>query len=236
MPKIDLLQVGCNFQEIMNAVNALIAAHNDGESAAVVSYNDLADLPQINGVELKGNQDTATLLIELSGCTDYVELIETLATKAYSDGIRTAAITEAQIIADRALSSKLNKDLSNIEAVAYVGDKAYIPMVIGGSVVKISTRSLAAYVNNHSREDRYTLEASLRTQRRVLEIQEVKPGGGTYATKTEYVLGSSALFLNDERLFSGTDYIEVDSNTFTLITHRPLDADDVLVFEAVPVM
>lgn len=145
MAHIELLQVGCTAREVIDAINALIAAHNDGEETSVVSYNDLEDKPQINGVELKGDKNTAALLIALAGCTDYNTIMATLATKAYSDAGDNAMINAAAAAARAVIDSKLDKDLSNIADSSTIADGSYIPVVTDGEVKKVKMETVSAY-------------------------------------------------------------------------------------------
>lgn len=145
MAHIELLQVGCTAREVIDAINALIAAHNDGEETSVVSYNDLEDKPRINGVELKGDKDTAALLVALTGCTDYNTIMATLATKAYVDAGDEAISNEALAAAQAALENKLDKDLGNIADSSILADESYIPVVSDGDVKKVKMATVAAY-------------------------------------------------------------------------------------------
>lgn len=234
MAKIELLQVGCTFREIMDAINALIAVHNDGEGIGVVSYNSLADLPQINGVELKGNKNTAALLVALAGCTDYNTIMATLATKAYSDAGDNALINAAAAAAQAVLDSKMDKDLGNIEVASSVGDEAYIAVVSGGKIVKITTKSLATYTELVSKRDSSTYEAAAKTQRKTIELEEAPDGRTiTFTATTAFQLKSSALYLNGNRLLLDTDYKEDSSTQVTFKTIIP-EEGDILFFEAIP--
>ena len=136
MAHIELLQVGCTGQEVIDAINALIAAHNDGENGSVVSYEDLADKPSINGVTLSGNKTHKQLLVSISGASDYDNFAATNATKSYADEATAEAVEAAQAAVQEALDSKLDKDLGNIEAVdAFPGD-AFVPIVTGNGIKK----------------------------------------------------------------------------------------------------
>ena len=154
MARIPLLQVGCTGQEVIDAINALIAAHNDGESVAVLSYNDLADLPQINGVELKGDKSTDALLIALAGCSDYETLMATLATKAYADEMKSAALAAAEATARNVLAYKLDADLGNIDTTSTIADGSYIPVVTDGDEKKVKMETVSAYTELKSTTSR----------------------------------------------------------------------------------
>lgn len=53
-----------------------------------------------------------------------------------------------------------------------------------------------------------------------------------FGTKTSYVIGSSQLFIDGKRCFSGSDYLETSDSGIVMLTHIP-DENDVLVFIAV---
>lgn len=234
MAKIELLQVGCTFREIMDAINALIAVHNDGEEIGVVSYNSLADLPQINGVELKGNKNTAALLVALAGCTDYNTIMATLATKAYSDAGDNALINASAAAAQAVLDSKLDKDLGNIDAATSVGDDAFIAVVSGGKVVKITTAALAAYTEIKNKVESSSYEAAAKTQRKTIALEE-EPDGRTitFTATTAFQMGSSALYLNGNRQYLDEHYKEESSTQITFKSYVP-DEEDNILFEAIP--
>lgn len=234
MVQIELLQIGCTIRQVIDAINALIAAHNSGEGGGVVSYNDLLDLPVINGVELKGTKTTADLLIAMAGCTDYNMLIPTLATKAYSDEHDAIMVDAARAAAQAVLDNKLDKDLGNIEATSIVGDDAYLLVVSGGRVVKITTASLATYTNVTYRRETSSYEAVIRNQRKRIQLEGEQNGRNQVFTATAaFETGTSALYFNGNRQELGEDYVELNTTEIECVTFTP-GADDKLFFEAVP--
>lgn len=233
MAQIQLLQVGCTFADIIDTVNAIIAVLNNG-SGISVSYEELEHKPTINGVELSGALNTGDLLLALSGCTDYNTLMARLATKAYADAAKTAAVAAAQAAAQAELNNKMDKNLGNIEAVTTVGDDGYIPVVSGGKVVKITTSSLAAYTDVKIKVEGSTAEQSMKQQRKTLTLTGTQDGRNLVFACTEgFTLGTSALFLNGNRLYQGVDYKEDTSYQITFKTFIP-EAEDVILFEGIP--
>lgn len=233
MASIPLLQVGCSGQEIIDTVNAIIARLGDG-SGLSVSYNDLTDKPSINGVELAGDKTTGALRIAMGETTDYQTLIATLATKAYADEAKAEAVEAAEAAAEAALDGKLDKDLSNIEAATSVGDEAYIPAVSGNKVVKITTASLAAYTEIKNKVESSTYEAAVKTQRKSIGLTGAQDGKNiVFTADTAFQQGSSALYLNGNRLYLTKDYNEDSSTQITFKTYIP-EAEDVILLEAIP--
>ena len=51
-----------------------------------------------------------------------------------------------------------------------------------------------------------------------------------FTTGVSYILGTSALYLNGARLFPTIDYVELDKNSFELLTYIPI-VDDKIIFE-----
>lgn len=233
MANIPLLQIGCSGEDIVDTINAIISVLNNG-SGISISYEDLEHKPTINGVELSGSLTTEQLLIALSACSGYNDLIATLATKAYADAVKTEALSAAQAAVNTALDSKMDKDLGNIEVASSVGDDAYIAVVSGGKIVKITTKSLATYTELVSRRDSSTYEAAAKTQRKTIELEETPDGHTiTFTATTAFQLKSSALYLNGNRLLLDTDYKEDSSTQVTFKTIIPEDGD-ILFFEAIP--
>lgn len=233
MANIPLLQIGCSGEDIVDTINAIISVLNNG-SGISISYEDLEHKPTINGVELSGSLTTAQLLIALSACSGYDNLIATLATKSYADAVKTEALSTAQAAVNTALDSKMDKDLGNIEVASSVGDDAYIAVVSGGKIVKITTKSLATYTELVSRRDSSTYEAAAKTQRKTIELEGTPDGRTiTFTATTAFQLKSSALYLNGNRLLLDTDYKEDSSTQVTFKTIIPEDGDT-LFFEAIP--
>lgn len=233
MAQIELLQIGCTSRQIIDTINAIIAMLNDGGGQSI-SYNDLSDKPRINGVELSGNQTTRTLLVALGDATDYDALIATLASKTYADSAKAEAVAAAQRAVNAALDGKLDKDLGNIEATSIVGDDAYLLVVSGGRVAKITTASLATYTNVTYRRETSSYEAVIRNQRKRIQLEGEQNGRNQVFTATAaFETGTSALYFNGNRQELGEDYVELNTTEIECVTFTP-GADDKLFFEAVP--
>lgn len=231
MAHIELLQVGCTGQEVIDAINALIAAHNDGENGSVVSYEDLADKPSINGVTLSGNKTHKQLLVSISGASDYDDFAATNATKSYADEA-TAEAAQAAVQAE--LDNKLDKDLGNIEAVdAFHGD-ALVPIVTGNGIKKTTLSNVAAFAETRAAASRTELSAAVKEQLKVLPLTGDQNGrNATFACADGYTMSTSCLYLNGQLLTRGTDYTETSSYQIVMLTHIPVSTD-VMIFMAVP--
>ena len=232
MARIELLQIGCTARQVIDTINALVAAHNDGESSSAVSYNDLIDQPSINGVELSGNKNTATLLIALAGCTDYTALMDTLATKTYSDEHDAAVVAAARAAAQAVLDGKLDKDLGNLQTVSSLSGEDFVLLVTndGPRIVKIDRLSDNVAVRTVSTR---VIESSINTQLKILTVVGAQDGENTdYTVAEAYVAGTQMLFFNGQLLTHNTDY-KVTAAGFTMISYTP-DAQDKLEFMGVP--
>ena len=234
MTQIELLHIGCTGQQLIDTVNALVAAHNDGMDVGTVSYNDLTDKPTLNGVEIAGAQTTEKLKIRISETEDYETWNETVATKAYADQAKADALAQAQTAVNAALANKLDKDLSNIEAVDAFSGEAYVPIVTASGTYKTTMGSIAAYAETQAQAAASAVNTAINRERRVLELTGEQNGKNTVFTVTGgYKPGTSSLYLNGQLLAEGRDYEETDSQTVTMLTYIP-EADDVLVFRAIP--
>lgn len=234
MAHIELLQVGCTGQEVIDAINALIAAHNDGENGSVVSYEDLADKPSINGVTLSGNKTHKQLLVSISGASDYDDFAATNATKSYADEATAEAVEAAQAAVQAELDNKLDKDLGNIEAVdAFHGD-ALVPIVTGNGIKKTTLSNVAAFAETRAAASRTELSAAVKEQLKVLPLTGDQNGrNATFACADGYTMSTSCLYLNGQLLTRGTDYTETSSYQIVMLTHIPVSTD-VMIFMAVP--
>ena len=234
MAQIELLQVGCSGQQLLDAINALIAAHNSGESVGVVSYNDLTDKPTINGVEINGDMTTASAKIKTSETEDYATIQETYATKRYADTAKTDAVDAAQTAVQEALDSKMDKDLGNIEAVDYFSNESLIPIVTRDGVRKTTLVNVASYTKIQNETAMSAVDTALAKERKTLTLEGEQDGSNKVYTVVEgYKPGTGLLFLNGNLQSPDEDYEETDSRTITLIHIAP-ESEDKLTFRAVP--
>lgn len=227
-------------------------------------YDDLDNKPTINGVRLSGDIDdvddlggmslntgkydtaagtdiTASSLIYIKGATKWVKttlgdlisslnIVNTTTFEAFKTTVLNAAATQTT----NSLDNKLDKDLSNIEAVTHMGDGAYIPIMTPNGMVKVSTEDLVAYIGIKSRVENSSIEMTIKSQRDTIQVTTVADGIITrFSVQDYYTLGTSAVYLNGNRLYAGRDYVEVNSRTFEFIGRIPTAYDNIL-FEAIP--
>jgi hypothetical protein len=234
MAQIELLQVGCSGQQLLDAINALIAAHNSGESGIVVSYEDLTDLPTINGVLIKGDLTTATAKIKTMETMDYDTIQNTYATKSYADTAKTEALSAAEAAVAEALDSKLDKDLGNIDAVDYFDKESQLLIVTKGGVKKTTLNRVAAFTKVENETALSAVETALSKERKTLTLEGEKDGTNKVYTVVEgYKPGTGMLYFNGQLLAPDDDYEETDSSTITFIHIAP-ESEDKLIFRAVP--
>ncbi len=132
------------------------------------------------------------------------------------------------------LANKLDKDLANLNAVTYMGDGAYIPIMTQSGMVKVSTEDLAAYIGVKSRVENSSIETTIKSQRQTIAVSTTPDGSTTtFSLSSPYTLGTSAVYLNGNRLYAGRDYTEVNSYTIEFIGWTPA-TNDTILFEAIP--
>ncbi len=234
MANIPLLYPGCTAQEILDTINALIAAITGGTGQSI-SYNDLTDKPTLNGVEINGDQTTEKLKIKIAETADFETYNETVASKPYVDAVEEAAVVAAQNAANAALANKLDKDLSNLDLITYMGDNASILVVTPDNrLCRVSTADLASYTGIVNATAASSQEASMKVQRKTIALNGEQNGRNiVFTCTTGYTMGTSSLFLNGDRIYPGKDYIEDNSYQITFRTYIP-ETEDVILFEAIP--
>ena len=233
MAQIPLLYPGCTAEDIIGTINALIAAITSGAGRDIY-YKELLGKPTLNGIEIDGDQTTEDLKIKIAETADFDYYEEAWATKNYVDDVEDAAVNAAQAAANAALAGKLDKNLSNLEIVTHMGNGAYIPIMTQSGMVKVSTEDLAAYIGIKSRVENSSIETAIKSQRETMGGNTSTTDGiTTYTLSQPYTLGTSAVYLNGNRLYAGRDYIEVNAYTIELIGWT-LGSNDHILFEAIP--
>lgn len=233
MANIPLLQNGCSGQDIIDTVNAIIASINSGGGLSI-SYNDLTDKPSINGVEIAGALSTALIRIAISDTEGYSALLQTLATKAYADAVKTEALSAAQTAVAAALADKMDKDLGNIDAIDYFSKEALLPIVTKEGVKKTTLANIASYTKIQNETAMSAVDTALAKERKTLTLEGEQDGTNKVFTVTEgYKPGTGMLYLNGVLQSPDEDYEETDSRTITLIHIAP-ESEDKLTFRAVP--
>ena len=109
MKNIDFIENGMEFSEVREILNAVIL-HINQQKERTLSYNDLSDLPCINGVELTSDTTSNELNLTLSQLSNANE-IEGVCSKF-------AEATAAKV-AKELLKSKLDSDFSGLTELKY---------------------------------------------------------------------------------------------------------------------
>lgn len=174
--------------------------------------------------------------LTIQDMSDYTEFLQQVNNAiANAKNALAAEVTQAVNTAIASiLANKLDKDLANLDAVTYMGDGAYIPIMTQSGMVKVSTEDLAAYIGVKSRVENSSIETAIKSQRTTVAIS-TQPDGNTqtFTLSSPFTLGTSAVYLNGNRLYVGRDYIEVDSYNIEFIGWVPVSTDNILV-EAIP--
>ncbi len=232
MANIPLLYPGCTAQEILDTINALIAAITGG-AGRTMSYSELENKPTVNGVVIEGDLTTENLLIAIADTVGYDTMLQALATKAYADTVKSEALASAQNAVNAALAGKLDKDLSNLNQISYTGDNASVLVFTPDNrLCRVSVADMAAYMG--TKNAAVSQEKNMRSQRTTIELTGAQNGSNlVFTTETGYTLGTSALYLNGNRLYADLDYREDNYNQITFRTYIPV-ATDIILFEAIP--
>lgn len=234
MATIPLLQTGATAGQIIDTINALIAAHNEGQNPVSVSYEDLTHKPTLNGVEISGDMTTQSARIKIAETEDYTVFVATNATKEYADEAKDDAIAAARESVQADLDNKLDKDLGNIERVDSFNGDAMIPIVTGGGIRKTSLVNVASYTKIQNETAMSALDTALSKERKTLTIEGEKDGSNkVFTVKEGYKPGTGLLYYNGILQTPDKDYEETDSRTITLIFLAPEEEDDIM-FRAVP--
>ena len=234
MATIPLLQTGATAGQIIDTINALIAAHNEGQNPVSVSYEDLTHKPTLNGVEISGDMTTQSARIKITETEDYTVFEETNATKEYADEAKDDAIAAARESVQADLDNKLDKDLGNIERVDSFNGDAMIPIVTGGGIRKTSLVNVASYTKIQNETAMSALDTALAKERKTLTLEGEKDGSNkVFTVKEGYKPGTGLLYYNGILQTPDKDYEETDSRTITLIFSAPEEEDDIM-FRAVP--
>ena len=152
---------------------------------------------------------------------------------ASDDGVENAAVDAAQTAANAALADKLDKDLSNLKQISYMGDNASVLVFTPDNrLCRVSVADMAAYTG--TKNAAVSQEKNMRSQRTTIELTGAQNGSNlVFTTETGYTLGTSALYLNGNRLYADLDYREDNYNQITFRTYIPV-ATDIILFEAIP--
>lgn len=228
------------------------------------SYNDLDDKPTINNVRISGkiedinelgalSQNTGkydsadevdivpSSIVYIKGATKWVkvtlsEIISSLnlVNETALETFKNEVLQEAATQTAKALDGKLNRDLSNIEFVESFKGEAVVPIVTEDGTKKTTLNNITYFVTTQAQAIASASDTSINKYRKILELEGAQDGSNvTYTVVGGYKTGTARLHFNGQLLSSGRDYKEKDTETIVFLTYIP-EADDVIVFEAIP--
>ena len=145
-----------------------------------------------------------------------------------------ASVTEAVTTAIAStLANKLDKNLSNLDTVTYMGESAKLLVITSdGALRTVSAADVAAYTNIINRTENSSLEVALKTQRKSIECTPDQTNTKEFTISgSSYMPGTSAVYLNGVRMYAGVDYRETQTG-FEFLTYTPT-VNDNIIFEAV---
>jgi len=230
MPTISLLSIGCIGQELVDKINEIIAVVNGG--LGTVSYNDLTNKPSINGVTLMYDKTTENLRIATADTTDYDTLMATLGTKAEITAAQTAATSAATAAVQSQIANKLDKNPTSVTEVKQLSDDTFLYVYGDGSSRKISLKNLTKNIELQMLDEE-SISKAVNEGLTMMALQGNKDGTNKdFTTTSAFVLKTTNLFLNGQRLTLGEDYTE-ETNTKITLTEAPVSTDT-LVLIAVP--
>ena len=174
-----------------------------------------------------GEVDISGLSIsDINGYTDLLDNVNTLLQNA-----RNAIIQDVVNIAVEAVKKQYAEmQLEDIKEVKNIADDDFITIVTedGLRKVRISAFSDNIALRTVSAEN---ITNAVSSQLVMLEVSGEQNGENVrFKVDRAYIYGTSHLFLNGQRLVSGSDYIE-DKVGFAMLTHAPEESDS-LVFIA----
>ena len=228
---IDLINVGISAADLVAKINEIIAVLNGIES--ISDYDQLSNKPTLNGVQLSGTLVTGDMGIKLSDLDDYATVFASLATKAEMNSAQTTAIETAQTNAQKLVSGKMDVNPKDTSEATMLSGDAYVYVYGDGTLKKTK---LSTLTNNLALtiETKDSYDSAVSKQKRILSLSGDQNGNNVdYTIKDGFVLGTSDLYLNGQRLVRGADYVENTSYSITFLTQIPVSTDR-MVFVAVP--
>lgn len=201
----------------ISAYDIWLARGNNGDEDAF--------LDSLKGAD--GEVDYSDL--SLNRISGYTELLQNV--NAALQNAKNAIIEDVVGEAVESVKSQYSEMmLEDIKEVKNLSDDDYITVVTedGLRKVKISTLSNNVALRTISVE---TIGKSVQSQLSLLEVSGDQDGENVrFEVGRAYILGTSHLFLNGQRLVLGTDYMEEKAG-FAMLTRTPV-ASDSLVFMA----
>lgn len=144
---------------------------------------------------------------------------------------RNAIIQDVVHIAVEAVKKQYAEmQLEDVKEVKNIADDDFITIVTADGLRKVRISSLSDNIALRTLKAD-TIANSVQSQLIVMEVSGEQDGENvSYKVDKAYILGTSHLFLNGQRLVLGTDYIEGKAG-FTMMTYAP-EQNDSIVFIA----
>lgn len=167
---------------------------------------------------------------ELGGYSDFLSSIQ----QALSNAKTQIALDVTGAVKDSVKAQFNNSAVSDdVKEIKALSDDDYITVVTGDGLRKVKISNLVTNVSLKT-ASKSSLESVTTEQRRIITLYGEQDGSNVeYNTgKVCYMLGTSDLYLNGQRLAASTDYVETNSYSITLLTQIPKPTDK-LVFLAI---
>lgn len=229
--QIELLYPGCSGSQLIDKINEIIAVLNDVDQTT--DYEKLENKPSINGVIISGDLTSKDLPFAIEDASDYSSLMETLATKSEVSDVIVDASAAAVSEVSALLSGKVDSDPVNVSEATLFNEDSFVYIFTREGIrkVKISLLSDNIALRNVSSDN---LKKAVITQMAILAVSGEQDGSNTtFKVESDYISGTSMLFLNGQRLAPGIDYMEIPYG-FTIISEYIPEKDDIILFQAVP--
>lgn len=164
---------------------------------------------------------------DIEGYSTFLQNVNAAITNA-----KNAIIAEVTEEATEAVMAQFTEmQLSELKEICNVTSDDYITVVTNDGLKKIRVDYLVDSVSVRSVSIE-SVSKAVNKQLEIIEFRGVQNGVNvTYNTNDAYVLGTSNLYYNGQRLVLGTDYQE-GNGSFTMLTHVP-ESTDSMVFIAV---
>lgn len=228
---IELINIGISAADLVAKINEIIAAVNS--LANVSDYEQLTNKPTLNGVEISGTLTTGDVGINLADTDDYASVVASLATKAEVQTAQETAVSTAQANATALVAGKMDVNPDNVNEATMLNGNAYVYVYGDGALKKVKLSALTSNVAL-TMETKDSYDSAVAKQKRILRLAGDQNGNNVdYTSNDGFVLGTSDLYLNGQRLVRGTDYVENTSYSLTMLTQIPVSTDR-MVFVAVP--
>ena len=203
-------------------VSAFDIWRNEGNSGTEADF-----LESLRGGDGDTPDASSMQLQDIGGYTEFLQQVRTALANEKASIIQEVSSSAATSV----MAQFTGLQLSDITEVRSLSEDDYITIVTSDGLRKVKIGSLSDNVAVRTVSTK-VLEKTVQQNLEIMTITGAQNGENIGFTVSKYYLmGTSNLFLNGQRLVSGTDYRE-EAGGFTMLTHQPI-ASDSLVFMAV---